>query len=50
MKLIALALLAVATVMFVSACADENAQYSQSQLAAQHSGYDPSGHLSHTRY
>ncbi len=51
MKLVALVLLAVATVTLVSACADDSdAQYSPSQIAAQHSDFETQGRTSTRHY
>ncbi|MDQ6860689.1 MAG: hypothetical protein M3032_05985 [Verrucomicrobiota bacterium] len=52
MKLIALSLLAVAAFTMLSGCASESeGYYTQSQVAAQNEGYDPTARTySATRY
>ncbi|MDQ6622634.1 MAG: hypothetical protein M3Y86_04010 [Verrucomicrobiota bacterium] len=51
MKLFSLCLLAIALGTFFTGCASEdNGYYTPTQVAAQHSGYDPTYRLSGTSY
>ena len=50
MKPYSICLMAASLLVFFSGCAAEDAGYSPSQIAAQHSEYDPTGRLSAQRY
>ncbi|MGZ4982927.1 MAG: hypothetical protein ACXWHF_08045 [Chthoniobacterales bacterium] len=50
MKLFLICLIAGVLVTFLSGCAGDSGYYTQSQLDAQHAGYDPTPHVYGTRY